>query len=90
MAVDYVVMWSITLADSHVPTGNTVHRMGSDILAPPRGLQIAQYSGDEGYYLLYLDDQGEEQTDTYHDSVLAAMRQAEFEFGVGTNEWVKS
>lgn len=41
------------------------------------------------YYLLYLNASGEEKTDTWHEGVEEAMRQATFEFGVKPEEWEK-
>ena len=53
----------------------------------PFALSIVKYSDNEGYYLLYLDKFGEEQTDTYHETLEDAFGQAEFEFGVKKDEW---
>jgi hypothetical protein len=86
----YVVMWRVRIAGKHVPTGNTAHYRGDAVLPPPQSLQIAQYPGDEGYYLLYLGENGEELTDTYHGDVSSAMEQAEWEFGVKVSDWQKA
>ncbi len=53
----------------------------------PSSLAIVQYEGDDGVYLLYFSESGEELTDTYHSGVDEAMNQAEFEFGVLPGEW---
>jgi len=50
-------------------------------------LEIAQYPNDSGFYLLHICASGEV-ADTWHESIEEAMHQAEFEFGVQTNEWV--
>lgn len=42
-----------------------------------------------GYYLLYLDCDGKEMTDTWHESVERAMDQATYEFGLIPEDWVK-
>jgi hypothetical protein len=42
---------------------------------------------DAGYYLLYLDSEGMEMTDTWHESVAAAIEQAKFEFGLMPDDW---
>ena len=47
------------------------------------------YDGDSGFYLFYLDKSGKEQTDTYHESIEGAFKQAEFEFGVKKEYWIK-
>lgn len=80
-------IWQIVLADRHKPTGRTTHLREGEKLAAPNQLLIAQLSDDPGYYLLYLDAAGNELTDTYHDTVENAMRQAEFEFGVRCEDW---
>jgi len=40
-------------------------------------LRIAQFAGDDGYYLLRCDGNGKELTDTYHPSIEDAVDQAE-------------
>ena len=85
---DYVVLQRIRLGAAHVPTGKTRHYHGDTLLPPPVELQIVQYPGDLGYYLFYMDDSGEEQTDTWHETPEGAMNQADFEFGVKPEEWV--
>lgn len=66
----------------------TIHYSGSALLSKPFALSIVKYSDNEGYYLLYLDKFGEEQTDTYHETLEDAFGQAEFEFGVKKDEWL--
>ena len=51
------------------------------------GLQIVSYPDDSGYYLLYLDKNGQEITDTYHDTIESAIDQATFEFRLKRSEW---
>ena len=85
----YVVLWHVTISDSHKPTGKTVHYLGNEKLPVPSSLQIAQYFGDDGFYLFYLDQGGEVMTDTYHDDVSSAMEQANFEFLINSSEWEK-
>ena len=82
-------LYVISLA-GHAATGFTVHRRGDDILPKPSSLTIAQAGSDAGYYLLYLDGQGEEMTDTYHESLDAAFGQAKAEFDVTKAEWRKA
>lgn len=67
----------------------TIHYSGSTLLPKPFALSIVKYSDNEGYYLLYLDKFGEEQVDTYHETLEDAFRQAEFEFGVKKVDWIK-
>ena len=83
-------LYKIYLKDSKksfVATGNTTHYDGNKILPQPFALSIAQYDGDSGFYLFCLDESGKEQTDTYHESIENAFKQAEFEFGVKKEDW---
>ncbi|WP_258030145.1 hypothetical protein [Campylobacter concisus] len=47
----------------------TIHYSGNTLLPKPFALSIVKYSDNEGYYLLYLDKFGEEQADTYHETL---------------------
>lgn len=82
-------LYAVSLA-GHLATGFTVHRWGDEILPKPSTLAVAQRGSDPGYFLLYLDEQGEEMTDTYHENLDAAFEQAEAEFGVRKAEWRKA
>lgn len=86
---EFVVLLEVKLADRHRPTGRTRHHRDGALLPPPAALRIAQYPDDPGFYLLYLDAGGEQQTDTWHESLEAAQRQAEFEFGVTSGDWAR-
>lgn len=76
----------IRLGACHQPTGKTRH-FGVSELPSPTELKIVQYDGDSGFYLFYCDATGIELTDTYHESLEAAMSQADWEFNVKQNEW---
>ena len=65
----------------------TIHLIQGTILAPPKSLSIVKYPSVNGFYLFYNDETGDEQTDTYHDTIEQAMRQANYEFGVQSNDW---
>ena len=84
---DREVLQRVVLTTSHRPTGKTRHRRGEELIPPPAQLAIVRYRTDPGYYLLYLDERGEELTDTYHETVEKAMDQADWEFGVKPDEW---
>ncbi len=51
-------------------------------------LKIVQYAADAGFCLFYCGADGKETTDTNHDSVEEAQKQAEWEFQVKPNEWL--
>lgn len=77
----------ITLGPRHVSTGKTTHMIGSKVVGTPASLAIRRDDADSGYYLIGLDASGGELTDTYHETLGAAMAQAEFEFNVKPGEW---
>jgi len=86
---EYKILWRVKIAGIHKPTGKTEHYSSDGLLPTPSELQIAQYSGDDGFYLFYVDDDGEELTDTYHDDIQGAMEQANWEYAVKPIEWKK-
>ncbi|QQB41051.1 hypothetical protein [Kingella denitrificans] len=45
--------------------------------------------GSSGFYLLYLDEMGKEQTDTFHDRLEQVFNQADFEFNIKKSKWEK-
>jgi hypothetical protein len=85
--MNYKILKRVELLEHHVETGRTVHRRGLDKLPKPSALEIIKYPNDPGYYLLYLDSNGDWQTDTYHDSIAKALDQAQYEFLVGPDDW---
>ena len=54
---------------------------------PAAGLAICKYEGEEGYYLFGCDATWSSVTDTWHQTVEEAMRQAEFEYEGITGNW---
>lgn len=77
----------IRLTSANPPKNTTQHYHGDRLLPPPAELRIVQFDGDPGFYLLYIDAEGNEQTDTFHDTVDAAVDQAEFEFVLSACDW---
>ena len=65
----------------------TRHLRGAEQVEGFCELRISQYENDQGFYLFYYDEFGEELSDTYHDYIELAMRQAEFEFSVSPPDW---
>lgn len=84
---DFRVIKRIFLKEKNIPTGKTVHYFGQSELPAPFSLEIIQYFDDDGYYLFYLNEKGEVQTDTYHDSLEGAIEQAKWEFKISENDW---
>lgn len=84
---DPEILRRVRLTSAHSPTGRARHWSHGALLPLPTELRIVQYVTDPGYYLLYYDNQGQEMTDTYHDSLQGAIAQAEWEFEVQEGEW---
>ena len=81
----------------HRPTGGTQHFYGSPLepekqvpVPIPAALRIVQYDSEDAFYLLYLDADGNELTDTWHASLDDAKEQARSEFQVAPTEWRES
>ncbi len=83
----FSVIKKVLLQQHHFNTGKVRHYVLGSIAPDPKELRIVSYQNDPGYYLLYIDAKGKEITDTYHDTIEAAIKQAEFEFNVKKNEW---
>jgi hypothetical protein len=73
----------------HANTGKVIHRRHGAIVPEPAVLEIIQYSGDAGFYLIHFSADGVELTDTYHDTVAEALEQANYEFGCTREQWME-
>jgi hypothetical protein len=91
------VLCFAVVGDDVKPIGATRHSFGSlaegelkpgPPLPPFDALAIATYDKDDGYYLFYLDADLGAVTDTWHETVEAVKRQAEFEYEGITEKWV--
>lgn len=81
------VIAKVRLDAAHRPTSRTLHRsLGAEVPRPSE-LHVVQYADDPGFLLLYLDEQQQEMTDTYHESLAAAFEQARWEFDISPDEW---
>ena len=80
-------LYSITVAGNGSPTGATHHSVNGTDIPEVASLAITTY-GDGSFYLLYFGADGGELTDTCHDSVDGAKRQAEREFGIAPDQWI--
>jgi hypothetical protein len=58
-------------------------------LPPPSRLRVVRCEEGKhpGYYLFYDDDTGQEMTDTWHETIEAALKQAHWEFRIRPEEW---
>jgi hypothetical protein len=85
--IEYDLYREVVLGAKFAATGAAQHYAGDRLLPKPHALQIIQYPEDDGFYLFYLDAEGAEQDDTYHDSLEQALAQAEFEFLIRPDDW---
>ncbi len=88
--------WSllrVELGPHHLSPGRTLHTLsgstGSREFAPFKSLEIVTFEGDSGFYLMHLATDGTA-ADTWHGTLDDAKHQAEWEFGIAENEWVKT
>ena|SRR5216684_2168918 len=87
--VEFVTTMQVVLGPSHHKS-RTKHKI-SDSLGVRDfpdfvRLEIAQFPGDEGYYLNHICEDGSV-ADTWHNTIQDAFHQAEWEFGVRPDEW---
>lgn len=82
-------LFEVQLSEKHPPTGAVTHHYGSEELPPPASLRIMSYSDVDGFYLLYLDAQGDEMTDTYHETLEEAFAMAKREFTIDPADWAR-
>ncbi|MGJ5815954.1 hypothetical protein [Paludibaculum fermentans] len=78
----------LELRPEHRSTVKTTHHVGGELAPHPSRLAIGSFDEGPGFYLLYFDEQGNEITDTFHDSIEAAQAQAAFEFDTLPGDWV--
>jgi hypothetical protein len=81
-----VICYAVT--DGLIHTDKTSHVIGGRLNGKFKSLVICQYPNTGGYYLLYFNDQGEEVTDTWHETLEDAKDQAEYEYSGITNIWI--
>jgi hypothetical protein len=88
--------WSllrVELGPHHHSPGKTKHRLKDEFglrdFPPFIALEIVQVDTESAFYLMYIPKSGPG-TDTFHLSLDDAKHQAEWEFGVAENEWVKT
>jgi len=83
------VVARVVLTDAHKSTGRTRHEIGGLPMPQPSELRVVRDPEEHGFYLFYCDATGAEMTDTFHLTLGDAFAQAEFEFQVRADEWVR-
>lgn len=87
---DYVILKQVKLKSQHFQTGHTKHFVNNMLQDKPYKLCIVQYPDERDYVLLiHYSKEGEEITDTFHETIEDAMEQANLEFSIKENEWEK-
>lgn len=74
-----VVRWT-PIDARHEPTEACRHSIGGEEMPTVSGLAICRYDDEPGFYLFYCDGAWNEMNDTWHETLEAAMEQAEFEY----------
>jgi hypothetical protein len=81
------------LGAHHNSHSNTIHHIVDQSAAlsfpPSVALEIVQHEGDAHFYLIYIPHSGPS-ADTFHLTLDDAKHQAEWEFGVEEDEWVRT
>jgi hypothetical protein len=72
----------------HRFTGNTRKIVGGTLMGAMAGLAICQYPGETEYYLFGCDGEWQAITDSWHQTLDEARRQAEFEYEGAAKSWV--
>ncbi|MCB9843992.1 MAG: hypothetical protein H6812_12165 [Phycisphaeraceae bacterium] len=68
-------------------TGRTRHLRGAEVIPPAHYVEIVL--DEDAFLLLHFDVEGNELADTWHESIAAAKRQAEFEYRIGDGDWIE-
>lgn len=80
------VLWFTPIDRRHHPTGACRHLSPSGVLGPAAGLLICGHP-ESTVYLYSCDENWGPFTDTWHESVEEAKRQAEFEYVGSSATW---
>jgi hypothetical protein len=79
-----------SIIDAQVqPTGNCKQVVGGVLQGPASGLAICRYEGEKTFYLFGCDENWQCITDTLHDTLEDAKKQAEFEYTGVSNIWIQ-
>jgi hypothetical protein len=78
------------VSEAEIPGGAAsaaINTSNGDPVGPAFRLQIIQFEGEGGFYLIRYDSAGQELTDTSHEGIEEALNQAQFEYGVTPDRW---
>jgi hypothetical protein len=71
----------------HRPTGACEHKVGGSQQPSFAAVAICRFDGDDGFYLFYCDEEWKPITDTWHQTLDDAIKQAEFEYEGTSATW---
>jgi hypothetical protein len=86
LADTQLVCWS-AIDGRHRPTGATRHLVGWQSPLAPAGIAIGEDPDSGGFFLYQCDADWRVLTDTWHEDLASARRQAELEFAGVTATW---
>jgi hypothetical protein len=69
------------------PTGGCRQIVAGVLQGPASALAICQYDGENNFYLFGCDENWQDVTDTWHETLEDAKHQAEFEYTGVSNAW---
>jgi hypothetical protein len=81
-----VVRWSV-IDGRHRPTGGCRQIVAGVLQGAAAGLAICQYAGESNFFLFGCDPEWDPLTDTWHETMEGALRQAEFEYEGVSKTW---
>ena len=89
---DFIELKRVSLGPQHLQPseiGATIHAGGvMEPKAPFAELKIARYVGEESCYMFHIAKNGES-TDTWHETLSDALRDAEDLYGVKESDWLE-
>jgi hypothetical protein len=83
-----IVICYTPIDDRHRHTGNCHQIVAGVLQGAVAGLAICQYEGEDSFYLFGCDEKWQSVTDTWHETLEDAKRQAEFEYEGVSATWV--
>ena len=83
------VMLYSSIDQRHQHTGNCRQIVKGVWMGAAAGLAICKYDGEDSFYLFGCDETWQAITDTWHQTLDDAMKQAEFEYAGVSATWQK-
>lgn len=75
--------------ERHRHTGNCKQIVAGELMEAANNLAICQYDSENCFYLFGCDENWNVVTDTWHETIEDAKKQAEFEYEGISNTWQK-